>query len=261
MVGGSIGLSGFSVSPTTNKVVYWAHEDDPTIRELYSTNFDSASVVKISGALTSPGISSASWSPDGTRVAYISQAAGAQKKLYVTTPAGGSAAEASRISGGLPYTVQNDYSWAPDSSRIAYRAYQDSPSTFELYTSANDGSDNQKVSGPQVSGVQGVQDFKWSTDSKRIAYRADDVTLNFMELFTTAPANSSALAKVSASGLYIGLGSFYYWTKQGDITYSVDPNLPSIAQVFRWVSTTAKNVLLSGDPSVGGTTGQIWYRP
>jgi Tol biopolymer transport system component len=80
------------------------------------------------------------------------------------------------------------FGWSPDGEWIAYRADQNTSGVFELFTSAPDGSTNDRVSGTPMAG-QGVSQFgwAWAPDSSAIGYIADQNTPGVDELFASQP--------------------------------------------------------------------------
>ena len=92
---------------------------------------------------------------------------------------------------GTPFAgdaVEDDFKWSPDGSLIAYRADQDTQDQIELYTTDEEGSDNDKVSGSLPSGGD-VDEFKWDDDAlaPSIGYLANQISVFVIELFASLP--------------------------------------------------------------------------
>ena len=108
------------ISPDAGRIAYVRRSGDIMTDRMRSTIW----VVDVrSGSqmplVTGPGShSQPRWSPDGTRLAYISTAEGGKAQLFVRWMESG---EAVRIT-GLPNSPSN-ISWAPDGRRIAYSMF------------------------------------------------------------------------------------------------------------------------------------------
>lgn len=152
-------ITGFSWSPDGTQIVYGAGEPDGGAGQvdLYLMNADGTNPVQFTSADGEE--SSPAWSPDGGRIAYVSETGNGQSNLY-TLPA----------SGGEPtllLNVQADelwgLSWSPDGAYIAYTLTQGGAGT--LYAiQAEGGSPVQLVTdGPAYDPV-------WSPDGGEIVY-------------------------------------------------------------------------------------------
>ncbi|MGA2285671.1 MAG: hypothetical protein ABSG55_05335 [Dehalococcoidia bacterium] len=127
---------------------------------LKTMHFDTGEVK----TLLSGDVAAAAWSPDGSRIALVSNL-----KLDVFDPATGAVTP---IAPDLNTPSPNVYglagwpAWSPDSSRIAFTAYSSaSPGSGSIYTVNADGSG---LSGP-LSGSQGLGFLSFSPDGKYLA--------------------------------------------------------------------------------------------
>ena len=149
---------------------------------------------------------SPSWSPDGTRVAYFSDASG-EYALHVAPHDGKGEVVTHRLSGAGFYA---NVRWSPDSRKVAY--VDNAQTLFVL--DLNAGSPRKIASAKVYSPLSSVT-FGWSPDSRWIAYTASThplaMTLSAysLEQDTSFPI-SDGLAEVSepvfdASGKYLYL--------------------------------------------------------
>jgi dipeptidyl aminopeptidase/acylaminoacyl peptidase len=133
------------------------------------------------------GSGEARWSPDGTRLAFISDRGG-QRQVYAIRPRGGEAAPLTRMPTGV-----TRFEWSPDGRRIAVTARDPEPSKRRERPRDGailDGDSTPMhlwvVDVPQGDGAPGaarrlteggrfsVAEFSWSPDGRRIACSAGE---------------------------------------------------------------------------------------
>lgn len=73
------------------------------------------------------GVSSPRWSPNGKRLAYISQGANKADQVFVTSPQGGKPLQITRTASGV-----EQFAWSPDSSQIAYVTADSDPNAAAI---------------------------------------------------------------------------------------------------------------------------------
>lgn len=233
--------------------------------------------VNVSGILaTGRHVSAFGWSPDSSRVAYISdQDTDNQFELYSALP--DVAGSPVKINGILTAGGNvNQFKWSPDSSRIAYVADQDTDDVAEMYTAAaGGGGAAMKVSLDNLtnSDVNGLG-ISWSPDGQYLAYEVENGDQTGLYV-TTATDNLSA-RKVSGDD-FTSLSQFRYqpyideyftsspWTS--DSRYflfraSVDPSDPSQSLPYYLYrvgidETNPKNI--SGTLVTGGSVSAFDY--
>jgi len=153
--------------------------------EIFVMNPDGSSQTNLShfsGSDTSP-----CWSPDGTRVAFVSSS-GPQEPDPMVMTADGSGRAALTDS---PYHIDSDPRWSPDGSRIAFASEWDL--TPEIWTVKPDGTDPIRLTDFNIIGVFSPC---WSPDGSRIAFSASE----------GSSENDARIAVMSADGtgaLYI----------------------------------------------------------
>jgi tricorn protease len=126
---------------------------------------------------------SPAWSPDGTCIAYFSDASG-EYELHVA-PHDGKGEVAKYTLGGAGFYA--NLKWSPDGKKVAYT--DNSQSLFVLDLSAKKGSDPffvpKRVASAKVYGPTSPITFAWSPDSRWVAY-----TVNTQALAMTLSAYS-----------------------------------------------------------------------
>lgn len=111
-------VSAPQISPDGRYVVYQVSETNWEVNafetELWITataRGERYQLTNAKGSSTSPR-----WSPDGSRVAFISDRDG-KRQIYLIAPAGGEAAQLTKVETGV-----TSFEWAPDGLSIAFAA-------------------------------------------------------------------------------------------------------------------------------------------
>ncbi|HXI32105.1 MAG TPA: LpqB family beta-propeller domain-containing protein, partial [Vicinamibacterales bacterium] len=123
---------------------------------------------------------SPAWSPDGSKLAFISDRTD-KSQIYVINPTAGEAEAVTSVDDGV-----NSFEWAPDSKRIAYTATEPKSAAVkdrekkygEFKVVEQDYRMSQlfvidlatKRTQPLASGPYTVGSFEWSPDGTRIAF-------------------------------------------------------------------------------------------
>jgi Tol biopolymer transport system component len=231
----------FAWSPDGTRVAYLA-DDNPFIgpacptcsQELFTSQPDGSDNRRVNGALVENGrVESFSWSPDGSRIAYLAtQDTDDIPELYTDTATG---ADNQKINGVLSVGDSvGEYHWSPDGSRLAYLVHRAGDDVREVYSNAAEGGDEQRVN-PALPANRQVRSFLWSPAGTRIAYTADQDTAGLFELFTSAP-DGSENAKVNGE---LQPGSFglrfsrYEWNSDGSLlAYQADETQIGAEELF-----------------------------
>jgi Tol biopolymer transport system component len=138
---------GLAVSPQGDRIAYETYTATAVVLHVARAD-GSGEVTSIRGA------SSASWSPDGRRLAFTYGRRRWQGAIAVSTLAGG------RVRRIVPGTSLRAPAWSPDGRRIAYvRGYR------ALETVAPTGRARRRL-----AGARPLLSFWWSPDGRRIYY-------------------------------------------------------------------------------------------
>lgn len=111
---------------------------------------------------------SPSWSPDGMRIAYFSDASG-EYELHVAPHDGKGEVKTHRLGGAGFY---GNLEWSPDSRRVAY-----TDNSQALYVLDIEKGTPRKVAAAKVYGPVSSVTFGWSPDSRWLAYTANTQAL------------------------------------------------------------------------------------
>ena len=157
-------------SPDYSQVVFASERasTDPEVpnREIYRMNADGSGVATrltyAEGKDYDP-----SWSPDGTRIAFVSKRDG-DWEIYLVSPDGTGLVNLTKNK-----TNETDPSWSPNGSRIAFASDRGPVPGYsydsEIYTMKADGSDVRQL----TSNTANDGDPSWSYDGARIAFESD----------------------------------------------------------------------------------------
>lgn len=159
-------------SPNGREIVIEMMTDgDNVIYDLYSYDLETELITQLTnhGAYETGPMhfdSAPKWSPDGARIAYISQRS-YQLHLYVMNADGSGQTQ---ISGDLP--IAGSFEWSPDGSRIAFASYD---GEGEALLDADLNVINADGSGLQVL-AEGIyaMGLSWSPDSTQLVYAQID---------------------------------------------------------------------------------------
>ena len=143
-----------------------------------------------------------SWSPDGTKLAFMREHAGvtdiytidvATRREQLLTPQPGSDSEPA---------------WSPDGTRIAFNSAR--TGNFEIYVMQADGSHQVGVTGDPARDTYPA----WSPDSRQIVFASNRSTVHFSDndLFITAADGKSPARRLTHTPAWDG---FPAWSRDG----------------------------------------------
>lgn len=155
-VKGADHIRDVGISPTGKRVVFECRGEIVTVP---AGKGDPRNLTESPGAHER----SPAWSPDGTSIAYFSDASG-EYELHVQRQDDRRAVKKYKLSGSGFYEQPV---WSPDSKRIAYADNSLSYHWIDLETGVSKKFAQQPLYGPSRSRTN---DFSWSPDSKWIAY-------------------------------------------------------------------------------------------
>ncbi|MCP5103077.1 MAG: peptidase S41, partial [bacterium] len=182
-------ITGFNPSPSGNRVLVTARGE---VFSVPKKDGPTRNLTADSGARDKD----AAWSPDGKRVAYLSDKSG-EYEIYLVDPMGKT--EAVKLTGhkdGYRHTLR----WSPDSKKIAFadqtlRCYYLDTVTKKITEVDKADYENVDVS----LDVKAIYDFAWSPDSRYIAYSKMDADLvNKVYIY----ALETGKARCVSSGLF-----------------------------------------------------------
>lgn len=157
-----------SWSPDGKHIVFEADRDptQPTSAtvelnwDLYAIDVDGTYVRRLTFSQTGEG--QASWSPDGSRVAYVSAQA-EECNIYVLDVLNLKTFQLTAGEGSFEQPR-----WSPDSKRIVFSSNRDG-GTWHLFVMDDDGSNMMQLTTGSANEMHPV----WSPDGKRIAFASD----------------------------------------------------------------------------------------
>jgi len=162
-------ITGFDCSPTGKRALIVARGEVFTVPE---QDGPTRNLTNNSGARDKD----ATWSPDGTTIAYLSDQSG-EYEIYLVDPQGNKeAVKLTQHKDGYRHTLR----WSPDSKKIAFADQTLRCYYLDVKTGKITEIDKAEYENVDVSlDVKPIHDFAWSPDSRYIAYskmNADLVT-------------------------------------------------------------------------------------
>lgn len=167
-------------SPDSTHIVFASSRDNMAVSyvalNLYKMNIDGSNVVQLTGPGTIIGTEqSPAWSPDGSQIAFQSNASGiVSADIYVMNADGTNILQLTNDTAddGLP-------AWSPDGSQIAFQSNASGTTTKDIYVMNTDGTNILQL----TNGTSDNGDPAWSPDGSRIAFesvRGDNVDVYVM---------------------------------------------------------------------------------
>ena len=130
------------------------------------------------------------WSPDGTRIAYVSATASAARSAGISIISA-DGTDTRKLSVGLASVALHPPAWSPDGNRLAVTGYTQGQQGIAINIAAADGQGSRRL----TSAVSGAS---WSPDGHRLAFAKPDG--DEVALFTIAGDGSDAQRVTTITG-------------------------------------------------------------
>lgn len=239
-----LGVKDVAVSPDGRKMVFTQSLCPPRQpgqvylycrRDIFSSNIDGSNVVKLTDT-KNVDEDWPVWSPDGTRIAYLSG-----NKIYIMNADG---SEKKRLTkSGVPELLS---AWSPDGQQIAFQAQLNG--NFQIYTINSDGTGDIL----QLTMIKDIGSSpSWSPDGQKIAFtvfvrRSDARDIYVMNADGSDPINLT-------NGGYLD-PSFPTWSPDGRM-------IAFVCDGFLCIMNKDGTGLVELNNLFGGDTRPSWYLP
>lgn len=203
-------------SPNGSQIIYERHGEATS---LHTMNADGTEQAR----LTENGWS-ASWSPDGVQIAFISNRDG-NTEVYVMNADGTGVVNVSQHPGlDGPF---GGIAWSPDSSRLAFGSHRDGAA--DVFVASADGSSQMALTTRLGPGESRIDQITWSPDGSKLAFAASiGHSMVPYEIFVVN-ADGSGLTNLTNTGT-LGEG-IVGWSGDGERIFyvgEVQPAEPTI---------------------------------
>jgi len=176
------------------KIIYTAHEF-AKYPDIYTMDSDGSNQNRFTSDPGNEG--SAAWSPDGSRIAFLSQenrdkATCYSYEIYIAKADGSSL---TRLTNDAHCELSLD--WSPDGSKIVFtraEARNDQSFNVGLYTMNADGSDQKRIT-PAGTDAGANSSTAWSPDGSKIVFTLKD------DIYTIDPSGAGLNRLTSSPGL------------------------------------------------------------
>jgi Tol biopolymer transport system component len=253
---GDVFREGLQISPTGDRVLYAADQEQDSATEIFSVSIFGGAVTKLNGPLTSGGDvtpGSPQFSPNGSRVLYhADQNSDEMFELFCVPSNGGTPVRlnGSLVAGGD--VRESGIQFSPTSDRVLYSADQQTDQVFELYSVSSQGGVAVRLNGPLAAGGDVADDATFSPDGSRVIYRADQRIDEVSELFITSSVGGTPLRLSSELDLGGDVVTAAFSPDGSQVVYLADQNADEVYELFAVASSGGDARKISGPLTNGG---------
>ena len=154
------GVAGVSHVTVASQIAFVSNRAGGGVYQIYLMNADGTGVVQQLSSLSFASDFEAAWSPDGTKIVFVSTRDG-NYEIYAMNADG---TNPTRLTTN-PAT-DSDPAWSPDGTKIAFESIRDG--NYEIYTMNADGTNQTRLTTNPATDF----DPAWSPDGTKIAFES-----------------------------------------------------------------------------------------
>lgn len=219
-------------------------------QNLYVADAAGSKIVKLSGGLpVGNSAGNAQWSPDRTRIAFLSDSDGdGARELHVVPSTGGAIAKLSGTLGDTTY-----FQWSPDGTRLTLYA------AGHNYVVLAAGGAPTDISGTITPGAF-LSPCSWSPSGSRLLFLVDEPGWNNEHLYSVLPDGSGKAHLCSDVSWMSILG--FTWSPDGTkVAYRADQDLDGYTLLYVAKADGSGNVRVSGPLGAVKQTSAFQWSP
>lgn len=204
----------------------------------HDTTIGGRNSVRVSGSAiqttASGSVQEMVWSPDSTRIAYVSyENSGSMREIYIANAGEDQSLSSATRRVNVPLTSgQNCFFriyWSGDGR---YLLYYCSPGLYTHDTQNVTARNGVNISGSLAAG-RGIDRFAWSPDFSRVAYIADQDTDNQYELYSALPDVASSAVKLNGLLPTGGAVRQFKWSPDSNrVAYVADKDTDDVFETY-----------------------------
>lgn len=204
----------------------------------HDTTIGGRNSVRVSGSAimttVSASVQEMAWSPDSTRIGYVSyEDSGSMREIYIANAGEDSGLSTGKRRVNIPLTSGQScffrLYWSGDSRYLLYYA---TPGLYTHDTQNSTARNGINISGTLAAG-RSIDRFAWSPDFSRVAYTSTQDIAGQYELYSALPDVAASSVKLNAPLLTNARVNQFYWSPDSSrLAYVADQDTVGVTEAY-----------------------------